>query len=49
MLVFFRLYDVMEELSGLFGGRKIDLLTPGGILRDIRLKVFEEAEVQFER
>ncbi|MBN1291191.1 MAG: nucleotidyltransferase family protein [Candidatus Latescibacteria bacterium] len=46
---FFRLYDIMEELSSMFGGRKIDLRTPGDINKSLQAKVFNEAEVQFER
>ncbi len=46
---FFRLFDIMEELSSLVGGRKIDLRTPGDISNTFLAKVLEESEVQFER
>jgi predicted nucleotidyltransferase len=37
------------ELSRLFGGRKIDLHTPGSISTEFRQQVLASAEVQFER
>lgn len=38
-----------RELSGLLGGRKIDLRTPRDLSRYFRQQVIEEAEVQYER
>ena len=46
---FFRLYDIMEGLSQIFDGRKIDVITRGGLDSPYRSKVLNEAEVQFER
>lgn len=37
------------ELSELFGGRKVDLRTPGDLSRYFRDAVLEEAEVQYVR
>ncbi len=38
---------IQRELSALFGGRKVDLLTPKSINRRIRDKALAEAEVQY--
>jgi hypothetical protein len=46
---FFRLADMEEELSALFGGRKVDLRTPEDLSRYFRDKVVAEAEVQYAR
>ncbi len=46
---FFRLSDMEEELSALFGGRKVDLRTPQDLSRYFRDKVVAEAEVQYAR
>ena len=46
---FFKLFEMEEELSRLFGGRKVDLLTPQDLSRYFRDKVVEGAEVQFVR
>ncbi len=46
---FFRLFDLEEELSGLFGGRKVDLLTPQDLSRYFRDEVVARAEVQYAR
>ena len=46
---FFRIYDMEEELSLLFGGRKVDLRTPPDLSRYFRERVISEAEVLFER
>jgi hypothetical protein len=45
--VFFRLFDMQEELSSLFGGRKIDMRTPEDLSRYFRDKVVATAEVQY--
>ncbi|HNS19397.1 MAG TPA: nucleotidyltransferase family protein [Sedimentisphaerales bacterium] len=44
---FFRLFDMEEELSTLFGGRKIDLRTPQDLSRYFRDRVVAQAEVQY--
>jgi len=44
---FFRLSDMEEELSELFGGRKVDLRTPEDLSRYFRDKAVAEAEVQY--
>jgi predicted nucleotidyltransferase len=46
---FFRLFDLEEELSGLFGGRKVDLRTPQDLSRYFRDEVVAQAEVQYAR
>ncbi|OHB67091.1 MAG: nucleotidyltransferase [Planctomycetes bacterium RBG_13_60_9] len=44
---FFRLFDMEEELSALFGGRKVDLRTPDDLSRHFRDNVVAEAEVRY--
>jgi len=44
---FFRLFEMEEELSGLFGGRKVDMRTPEDLSRYFRDKVIATAEVQY--
>ena len=44
---FFRLFDLEEELSTLFAGRKVDLRTPEDLSRYFREKVVAQAEVQY--
>lgn len=46
---FFRLFDMEEELSALFSGRKVDLRTPEDLSRYFRDKVVAQAEVQYAR
>jgi len=46
---FFRLFEIEEELSVLFGGRKVDLRTPEDLSRYFRDKVIAEAQVQYVR
>lgn len=46
---FFRLFDLEEELSAIFGGRKVDLRTPEDLSRYFRREVEAEAEVQYAR
>jgi len=43
---FFRLFEMEEELSGLFGGRKADMRTPEDLSRYFRDEVVATAEVQ---
>lgn len=44
---FFRLFEMEEELSGLFGGRKVDMRTPEDLSRYFRDEVIATAEVQY--
>ena len=44
---FFSLFDMEEELSGLFGGHKVDLRTPEDLSRYFRQDVINTAEVQY--
>jgi len=44
---FFELFDMQEELSHLFGGRKVDLRTPNEISHYFRDRVISEAELQY--
>ena len=46
---FFRLFDMEEELSRLFGDRKIDLRTPQDLSRYFRDEVAAAAEAQYAR
>jgi len=46
---FFGLFEMEEELSGLFGGRKVDMRTPQDLSRYFRDKVVNTAEVQYVR
>ncbi len=44
---YFGLYDMEEELTGLFGGRKADIRTAEDISRCFRQRVVNEARVQY--
>ena len=44
---FFGLFEMEEELSCLFGGRKVELRTPEDLSRYFRDKVVATAEVQY--
>jgi uncharacterized protein len=44
---FFELYDLEEELSRAFGGRKVDLNTPQSLSKYFRDEVLNEAEVEY--
>ncbi len=46
-VTFLDLYDMEEELSRLFGGRKIDLVTAASLHRLIRARVLPLVEVQY--
>ena len=46
---FFKLFDIEDELSGIFSGRKVDLRTPQDLSQYFRNKVVESAEVQYVR
>jgi uncharacterized protein len=42
---FFKLYQIQEELSDLFGNKSIDLVTPKFLNQHIRDRVLAEAQV----
>ena len=44
---FFGLFDMEEELSAVFAGRKVDLRTPNDLSRYFRDEVVATAEVQY--
>jgi predicted nucleotidyltransferase len=44
---FFGLFDMEEELSAIFAGRKVDLRTPNDLSRYFRDEVVASAEVQY--
>jgi predicted nucleotidyltransferase len=44
---FFELYDLEQELSGVFGGRKVDINTPKCLSKYFRNEVSTTAEVQY--
>ncbi len=44
---FFGLFDMEQELSELFGGRRVDLRTPEDLSRYFRDEVLAGAEVQY--
>jgi predicted nucleotidyltransferase len=46
---FFRLFEMEEELSALFGERKVDMRTPEDLSRYFRDDVVASAEVQYVR
>jgi len=46
---FFRLSDMQEELSALFGGREVDLRTPQDLSRYFRDDAVAQAVVQYAR
>lgn len=46
---FFKLFEMEDELSKLFGGRKVDIRTPQELSRYFRDKVIEGAKVQYVR
>jgi len=46
---FFKLFDMEDELSSIFAGRKVDLRTPQDLSKYFRDKVVENAEVQYVR
>ncbi len=43
----FEIVDIEEELSRLFGGRKVDLINAKYLNRHLRDRVLAEAEVQY--
>ncbi len=46
---FFRLYDIEQELSALFGGRPVDLVTYRALNPHLREPVLASAQVQYEQ
>jgi len=44
---FFKLFEIENELSDLFGGRKVEIRTPQDLSMYFRDKVIEGAEVQY--
>ena len=44
---FFELYDLEQELSALFGGKKVDINTPKCLSKYFRDEVLTTAEVQY--
>jgi len=46
---FFQLFDMEEELSLIFGGRKIDIRTPRELSRYFRDNVLRASELQYAR
>ena len=44
---FLRLYDMEQELSGLLGGRKVDLVTEKFLNRRLRDRVLADAETEY--
>ena len=39
--------DIEEELSGILGGRKVDIVNPKYLNRRLKNRVLSEAEVQY--
>jgi len=48
-VTFISLFDMEEELSHMFGGRRVELRTLQDLSRYFRDRVVSEADVQFER
>ncbi len=48
VVTFFTLFDMEEELSSIFGGRKVELRNPQDLSRYFRDRVIAEAEVYFD-
>jgi predicted nucleotidyltransferase len=44
---FFRLYDMEEELSTLFGGRRVDMRTPEDLSKYFRDEVIKQSQTQY--
>jgi len=44
---FFRLVELQDELTNIFGGHKVDLRTPQDLSRYFRNEVIASAEVQY--
>ncbi|GAB4292148.1 MAG: nucleotidyltransferase [Myxococcota bacterium] len=46
---FFKLFEIESELSVLFGGRKIDIVTYKALNKHLRSRVLKTAEVQYAK
>lgn len=46
---FLHFMEMQETLSSIFGGRRVDLVTPKSLNHRIRSRILAEAEVQYER
>lgn len=44
---FFELFDMEQELSGLLGGRRVEINTPNSLSRYFRDKILQEAQDQY--
>lgn len=47
VVTFIRMSQLERMLSGIFGGRKVDLRTPGELSKNFRDKIFIEAEILY--
>ena len=45
----FELYDMEQELSKLFGGRKVDINTKNSLSKYFRKQVIKEMEIQYDK
>ena len=45
----FRIFDMEEELSSLFGGRRVDLVNEKFLNARLRSRILNEAQVQYEQ
>lgn len=43
----FRIFEMEEELSNLFGGRRIDIVNEKFLNRHLRTRILSEAQVQY--
>lgn len=43
----FRIFDMEEELSNMFGGRKVDIVNEKFLNRHLRSRILGEAQVQY--
>jgi len=46
---FFRLYRIEQELSQMLGNREVDIVSEKCLIRHLRQRVLESAEVQYEK
>ena len=44
----FRIFDIEEELSRLFGGRKVDIINPKYLKPRLKERILASAEIQYE-
>ncbi len=45
----FELYDMEQELSNLFGGRKVDINTKNSLSKYFHSKVIKEMDIQYDK